>query len=40
MIIYQEAAKKPKWLKVPPEMCANLVTNYSKGLTKGFSTAH
>ena len=34
---------KEEWTKIPPEMCANLVTNYKKRLTsvlpnKGFST--
>ena len=34
---------KEKWTKIPPEMCANLVTNYKKRLTsvlanKDFST--
>ncbi len=32
-----------EWDKIPPEMCANLVTNYKKHLTsvianKGFAT--
>ncbi len=34
---------KEEWDKIPPEMCANLVTNYKKRLTsvianKGFAT--
>ena len=33
------------WIKIPPEMCANLVTNYKKHLTsvlanKGFCTKY
>ncbi|KAJ8343669.1 hypothetical protein SKAU_G00309980 [Synaphobranchus kaupii] len=36
---------KEEWAKIPPEMCANLVTNYKKRLTsvlanKGFSTKY
>ncbi len=34
-----------EWDKIPPEMCANLVANYKKGLTfvianKGFATKY
>ncbi len=36
---------KEEWTKIPPEMCANLVTNYKKRLTsvianKGFCTKY
>ncbi len=36
---------KEEWDKIPPEMCANLVANYKKGLTsvianKGFATKY
>ncbi len=36
---------KEEWDKIPPEMCANLVTNYKKHLTsvianKGFATKY
>ncbi len=36
---------KEEWDKIPPEMCANLVTNYKKRLTsvianKGFATKY
>ncbi len=36
---------KEEWDKIPPEMCANLVSNYKKRLTsvianKGFATKY
>ncbi len=40
-----ERIRKEEWDKIPPEMCANLVTNYKKRLTsvianKGFATEY